>query len=60
MKALALVATKRGVRASGKSLPRCPRCGGNLFEDNDEDRGKEYCCLQCARHWPIEEIEGGW
>ncbi len=35
---------------------RCPRCGGDLYLDEDET-GKFYVCFQCAREYPIQYIE---
>jgi DNA-directed RNA polymerase subunit M/transcription elongation factor TFIIS len=35
---------------------RCPRCGGDLYLDEDET-GRFYVCFQCAREYAIEYIE---
>ena len=43
---------------SGQQHPRCPRCGGRLFREN-EYRGKRLfhfweCSLGCSRQWSLD------
>ena len=40
---------------TGFTRKRCPRCGGNIFLDNDSDGWYEQC-LQCARTWYLETV----
>ncbi len=38
-------------------LKSCPRCGGDLFIENDIDRNWYEQCLQCAYWHQIDNIE---
>jgi len=39
------------VRMQGERHNQCPRCGGNVFL-NDEEAVSEWACLQCGRRYP--------
>jgi rRNA maturation protein Nop10 len=35
------------------ALPRCPRCGGTTYRDDDPTGGLAWACLMCGqRTWP--------
>jgi ribosomal protein S27AE len=39
------------VHAQAARRNQCPRCGGNVFL-NDEEVVSEWACLQCGRRYP--------
>ena len=43
------------IRARGGRLNQCPRCGGNVFL-NDEEQVSEWACLQCGRRYPNVQL----